>query len=344
MAKNKATLDEWRRLYEATIQIKEIAPWEWMSEMDVFGVRDPETGDLGFVSVMGALGEHFSIAVYLGPKGVYGFWDLEDTGPNDVPERLLEIPQLQASFENRNELHKKDRDIIKQLGLKFRGRQAWPMFRSYRPGFAPWFLEPAEIRFLACVLEQATDVTNRFLDDPGLLESLDDDESYLVRVSQPSNGSLTWEDQMIHVSPPEPEPIPLAINVQALKHLKQLSKRKVTIEIDFFLAPMPVQENRDDRPYFPYVLMVVEAQNGFILGTDMLQPEPSLEAMWGQAPGYVVQLLAQAGIRPAIIKVRTNLLRNLLKPLVKELGFKLKQSPVLPTLDEAKGFMFQRFF
>jgi hypothetical protein len=53
--------------------IKTLAPWEWMSEDMVFGVQSPETDQLGFVSVMGMLGEHFSTAVYLGPEGLYGF-------------------------------------------------------------------------------------------------------------------------------------------------------------------------------------------------------------------------------------------------------------------------------
>jgi hypothetical protein len=50
---------------------------------------------------------------------------------------LLEIPQLQASWEDREELHVRDRETIKALGRKYRGRQAWPLFRSYQPGYAP---------------------------------------------------------------------------------------------------------------------------------------------------------------------------------------------------------------
>ena len=41
---------EWRRLYESAVRIKEISPWEWMTETDVFGVRSPESGELGTTS------------------------------------------------------------------------------------------------------------------------------------------------------------------------------------------------------------------------------------------------------------------------------------------------------
>jgi hypothetical protein len=127
---------EWRRLYEATVRVKGISPWEWMTEADVFGVQNPETGELGFVSVMGMLGEHYAVSLYLGSEGIHGYLNLQELGPFADPEALIQIPQLQASFEDREQLDKRDREVIKELGLKFRGRNAWPWFRSYRTSFS----------------------------------------------------------------------------------------------------------------------------------------------------------------------------------------------------------------
>ncbi len=67
--KNEPSLKEWRKLYEAAMRVKKIAPWDWMDETDIFGVQNPETDETGFVSVMGAGGEHFAIGVYLGCRG-----------------------------------------------------------------------------------------------------------------------------------------------------------------------------------------------------------------------------------------------------------------------------------
>ena len=179
---------EWRGLYESVVRIKEISPWEWMTETDVFGVRSPETGELGFVSVMGLLGQHYAVSLYLGSEGIHGFLDLQEMGPFADPGALIQIPQLQASFENREELDKRDRQVIKELGLKFRGRNAWPMFRSYRPSLFPWFLEAAEVRFLSCALEQLADVAPRCREDPSLLEPSGGD-SYLLRVPRQEGGA-----------------------------------------------------------------------------------------------------------------------------------------------------------
>jgi hypothetical protein len=57
-------------LYAVTDRVKAAAPREWMTEGDVFGVQDPDTGELGFVSVMGMLGEHYAVSVYLGTRAV----------------------------------------------------------------------------------------------------------------------------------------------------------------------------------------------------------------------------------------------------------------------------------
>lgn len=45
------TLEEFRRLYETAIAFKQDAPWEWMTEDKVFGIRDPETGQIGYASI-----------------------------------------------------------------------------------------------------------------------------------------------------------------------------------------------------------------------------------------------------------------------------------------------------
>lgn len=341
MAEESPTLAEWRKLYKSAIRVKETAPWEWMTETDIFGVQNPETGALGFVSVMGMLGEHYAIAVYLGAYGLYRFWNLQNIAPFAPPESLLEIPQLQAFFADRKELRKEDLEIIKALGPKIRGQHAWPMFRSLRPGFFPWFLEADETRFLTVVLEQVPDVTLRYKADAALLKPLDD-ESYLIRVPIQINDTFVWNDHITRVPPPEPVPIPLKMDVQALEAIKHLPQSKHKIEIDLFMFLSPVKE-KDQRPVYPYMLMIVESQSGMILCSELLTPAPSLEAMWGLVPVTVVRRLAQVGIVPREVRVRSDLLVQLLQPLAEDLRFKLKQSHKLRSLDPAKEFFLSRF-
>lgn len=338
MAEKRPTREEWRKLYEAAMRFKEAEPWTWMEEVDVFGVQHPETGDLGFVSIMGMLGEHYALALYLGAEGLSGLWEMAETTSRS-PECYLEIPQLHASFEDREELQKQDREVIKDLGLKFRGRQAWPLFRSYRPGYAPWFVNAEEARFLTIALEQAREVALRFKDDPTLLDPLDD-ESYLVRVPRQGDG-LDWEDRWISVPPPEPEPIEISIDRKILATLQRTPRAKLNLQIDVVLVPGTIQEKEADRPSLAYALLSVEAKSGYILGVQVVSPHPSLQAMWGEVPAHVATMILQHSTVPERITVRSDLLAVVLKPLADQLGIKLVRSETLGRLDQAKESLFQ---
>ena len=83
---------KWRELYRAARRIKELAPWDWMEEVDVFGIEFPGINEIGFVSVMGMLGEHISVSVYLGKDTglIFGYELLQALG--GVPAMLREIP------------------------------------------------------------------------------------------------------------------------------------------------------------------------------------------------------------------------------------------------------------
>jgi hypothetical protein len=337
MTENPPTFKEWQELYKFAICLKQNTPWEWMTEVDIFGVQNPKTDEIGFVSVMGMADEHYAVAVYMRSEGLYGFWDLQDAGPHDHAERLLEIPQLQASFEDRDSLDQKDYDIIKKLGLKFRGRHAWPMFRTYRPGLLPWFMGAEEAHFMICVLEQTLDVALRYREDETLLETLSDEE-YLVRVPHKEDSTLAWEDSIMRVPPPEPPDIQIFVNAEELKGLKLLPQSTHTIEIDFFMLPATVGE-KGTRGFWAYNLLMVDSKTGLIVGNESLIADPSLEAMWGSIPDKVVHQLSRAGTVPKEIRVRSELLLQLLNPLAVELRLKLKQTRTLQMLSSVREIL-----
>lgn len=299
------------------------------------------------MSVMGAGGEHFAVTLYQGADALYDFLALSEAGRDGRAdrigaERVLEIPQLQASFEDRGRLQKEDRDIIKKLGLKFRGASSWPMFRNYAPGMFPWFLTSSEARFLTTALEQLLDVAHRVRDDEDVLWGEGDDD-FLVRVPRVEKARLVWEDKIMRVPEPElKEAAPAPLDPQLLESLKQLPEVTNVIEIELTMLPMPVREKKD-RPFFPYLLMLVEASSGVILGNDMLQPLPSLDAMRAEFPTKVAGHLLQLGVKPLKIAVRTETTARSLAPLAEELGIRIKLSPRLPALDEALEFMGRMF-
>lgn len=344
MADSKPTAEEWRKLYAIAAKVNELAPWKWMFEDSIFGMQNPETGETGFVSVMGMAGEHISIAVYPDAAALHAFLKLEEDaqfGDSEVsPERVLEIPQIQASFEDRNYLQKEDHEIIKKLGLKFRGSKSWPMFRNYTPGLFPWFISGAEARFLNCALEQLLEVAPRVREDEDILTPTDDDEEYLVRVSREENGKLVWEDKIVKVS--EPAPLPAIKTQLDPKKIEQLRQKKLvnrSIELDVRMLPTPVKEK--GRPFFPYIMLIADSKSGMILGMDMLQPLPSIAAMRADAPNHLLSFLLKLDVIAHPIVVSSEWLAEALTPLANESGLKLVQTDSLPGVEEALAGMME---
>ncbi|MDH4136697.1 MAG: hypothetical protein OEW09_08315, partial [Anaerolineae bacterium] len=250
-------------------------------------------------------------------------------------------PQLQASWGDREELYREDREVIKALGLKFRGRGAWPLFRSYVPGYFPWFVTPEEARFLTLVLEQGLEVAQRVKENRALLVPLRKG-TYLVRTPEKRGETLVWKDEWMKPPPSQPRPLPpTTITETDLAALRQLPRQKIVVQADLFLMSSPIEEKEDPRPYFPYNLMTVEARSGLILGTDLLAPKPSLDAMWAKAPEAFLNVLHRLGSLPTEVAVRSERVYELLKPVAAGLGIRLTRQRSLPALEQAKAHLEQ---
>lgn len=345
------TADEWRKLYELAAKVKALAPWTWMFEDEVFGVTDPETGVTGFVSVMGNAGEHFAVALYPDADALYSFLDLHDQGMEDDDEdgnpmapsammRVLEIPQLQLSFEDTKQLDKEDKSIIKQLGLKFRGSKSWPQLRSYAPGLLPWYITGAEARRLATALEQLLEVAPRCRENEDLLAPSEDGMIFLVRAQRDESGAKVWEDQIQTIDEPEPQPFSVGLDEDVYEKAKGLRHAANVVELEVMMLPMPIQEKKNERGYFPYLLLIAEAQSGALIGNEMMQPLPTLLEMYCQLPQILLDKFLEIG-GLTNLRVRNPLVAQIIAPLAEDFGLSLEVADELPAIDQALEMMGQ---
>lgn len=266
MKQTEPSLKDWKALYETAARFRKIEPWKFMKETDIFGVLDPHTGETGYCCIMGELGELLAIAVYNGTEGLQSYQKIQKglIQPGD-PEVIYMQSCLMLTFENRQSVQEEDREIIKELGLRFRGKNAWPVFRSYRPGFFPWFLDRAEVLFMTIALEQAIGVCLRILQgDP--IDFSPKRNRFLVRKAEEKNGAFFWSDAWMEPSPPREKArsgkAPLdEIRIQRLK--KTAEPVTAVWEADFFHIPTPVLQG--ERPVFPYAIILMDHDTGSIL-------------------------------------------------------------------------------
>lgn len=225
----KPTSEEWSSLYQAAVDFKRSACWEWMFDSDIFGVVDPETEETAYCSIMGNGGEHFAVAGYLGAEGLSGILGLlsGEIDP-DSSENMFIQKCLMCSFEDRSFLSSEDLKTIKEMGLKFRGRNVWPLFRHHEPGFVPWFLSATQCRFLTHILRQAREVALCCRNSKEILDH-QTPFTFLVRVCQKSEvGEVDWVNEYITAEQWEPEFISFNIqNEIFLKNSNPLNQSKI---------------------------------------------------------------------------------------------------------------------
>jgi antitoxin component of RelBE/YafQ-DinJ toxin-antitoxin module len=312
-----------------------------MLDRDVFGVQNPVTGEVAYCAVLGRRGEVYALVVYLGTNGLEVHARIQSgelTCDDDV--RFMQRC-LMVSFEDRSAQEVPDLKIVKSLGLKFRGRNGWPLFRSYRPGYHPWTLNEAEVAFLTLALEQAVAICQRFKENPKLLTPPEEDQ-YLVRVQTPA---FLWTDQWMKPVPLPPKTIPVPpVDEIALARLKSAVTRGcVAWEADLCYAPMPVAEKRGGRPYYPPTALLVDRESRYVLGTDMFGPTEDLGL---SAPHLVESFLkAVAGMKaiPGTVVVCREEFAQALRPTVGKLGVKVEVTRRLPALESFRRELFERF-
>ena len=334
MTDSSPSSQEWQALYQVAVAFRDLAPWEWMYDSDLFGVQDPTTGEIGYCCVMGNLGEHFALGVYLGSEGLAGYRKIEsgELDPPDVTALLHYQKCLMASFEDRKELDRQDLGVIKALGLKFRGRSAWPLFRSYLPDYHPWFVTAEEARFLTVALEQAIDVAQRFGEDANLLVPPREGQ-YLVRVAQPDQAGR-WADRWLAPAPlPEPAAMVPPVDELRIQRITQaITARQGVWEADFFLAPTPIQESKGQRPDYPYTFLWVDRRSGMVLPPHLAAPDRRA----AEFPQHFLTLVEQAATLPQEVCVVSQEARELLEPITSRLGVKLRRSQRLGALEAAR--------
>jgi len=331
------SIARWRPLYELARQIGEMAPWKDLEEVDIFAVHDPESNHTGYVSIMGSLGQHKAVAAYIGNEGLWGFITLQNAYDRAQPTLVLSTPQIQLSYDKRGDLEPEDLFIIHELDFKPQRSNEWPMFRCYRPGFAPWFLDQNEISFFQVVLEQTLVVLGNPLEKAQITDALAEDK-ILIRRGKSVKSGISWRSETMPLFPPE-EKMYFVIDGKLGEAVRNLPVSGQRVYLDLQILMNPIQEKKDERPYFAYLLAFMDEQSGLMLQFDSLTAKNGWRTFLSELPEHIVSGLHQLGSRPIQLLIRDRILIDMMTPLQKKLGLVVKSVTEMPAMDEfVEGF------
>jgi hypothetical protein len=328
-------LDVWQRLYATSTKVREMEPWLWLEETDIFGVKDPESDTVLFVSVMGLMGEYLAVALYPGAKALAHFWQMQaQPEPEETAGMVLEIRQIHAAFGKKSELDAREKKVVKELGLTFRGTNVWPYFRSFMPGYFPWVIDAEEARLLILALEQLLVVAPRVKEDRRLVARKSHTANYFVRVPHQQAGAIEWRDEH-HDYPPPASSFRITIPIDVVNAVRAMTPSDLTVEMDVAQSHFPIGK-KGERLQIPWMMLAAEPQSHFILGVELLAVKENLEDMWMQVPAKFLQMIVKHGIRPQCLALRTPWVEMVMQGICKDLGIEIKRDPKLRAVTQAR--------
>jgi hypothetical protein len=220
------------------------------------------------------------------------------------------------------------------LGLKFRGRRAYPVFRSYLPGYGPWFLTEEEAVFLALAFGAAIQFVADFRGNPGILDGHGEDSYLVYQPARSAGPPLAWTTSWL-----SPEPLRKGRILCRPVHqegLREILSRELTRtapwEVGSFIMPNAIITG-EGRPFYARVLAAVHSQSGIVLTSDTI---PSYEDCRDALRELVLAAIRDQQILPKELRVSDPTLAEDLKPIAAKLGFTCSVHRELPALSAVR--------
>ena len=329
---------DWEALFEAADTLKKLKPWHYLAVGDIFVVEDPITSELLYCSVLGEGGQEFGLTVYVGEEG-RAILDQLLAG-NMTTNLYYSMRCISVSYADRNELSNVDYQLIKDTGLSFRGKKNWIQFRSFEPGLFPWIPDEMDAMLLLTAIEQTIEIVQQ-LKNGWSFPRIEEPDTFLIRHMHIDEDDITWMQSVGQVESHDDmdeEPLYFDLSEFELAKLKKLPKMMQNIEFDLFYLPEAVQEEPDERPFYPVFIGAIDPSSGMVIYQNVL----SLQKDGISAQGELLSFIQVINTLPKTLCVTPEVAR-FLAPLATQLGITLIATKPLLEMEQLKDSLYTEF-
>jgi hypothetical protein len=319
-----------QQLYGLASDLFGLLPWQILDESQLIVVRDSASDELCYCSVMGALGQVYSMHAYIGAEGLRTFRKLEAEEIADPGEFFATMRSVYVEFVPKAELEPQDRKLLAALCHPQGRGHASPIFRAIRPGFHPWFVTADEARMLAECIRAVTVVCKavasqkkvNFWNEAGTYPMVTWVEGPRYQIN-PIKSTLPTE-------PPLP---PVYLNEETLRRLRDEDYPVGgEMELDYIFGGVPIGK-KNERKACASIAIAVDADTGMVYAPEVTDSSVPC----GDALSRVfLKAIQSSHALPTEVRVRSQKLKDSLDQLMRSLGVKLHVASQLPTADEAR--------
>lgn len=325
----EATIEEWRKLYGYATTVKEIKPWNDFGNLDLISLQFTDEEEPVYICILGKGGDTFGIACYQGLSGLNDFTMLiqrECLGLT-VEYAMFSQNNLTCYWGNRDEISKEQYDIIKQLGYKYRGRDNWLYFVSYKAGYFPYNLDNREVKLITKYLEKLIDAVNWYRNNAIEVE-FDKNKSFHFYYDDKAG---EWKGKSMKLPVVNFSYSILKLNDKELiDSIKKSKKSKCSLEADLIYLGAAVNDKKYERPANPQICILADHKQGMVLDCQMAGPdEDAKTVLANELINHIVQYGA-----PESIAFRSIIAERALRDICEVCNIKMERVKTLDIIDD----------
>ncbi len=329
----KEMLEKWRKIYHLAQMIAAYEPWELFAEEHTFALVPKGTRDEHYFSFLSKSSGQCGIAFY--PSGnAYVAAQCRLHGANPKREPLFELQDaVILLWGNREDVSKDNYELIKALGLKFRGRGAWLHFEEYRVGYLPRQVQEQDVDRLLDDLGNLWMMV-RAICEEDLKTNFDNREAVVRFYSEKDELYYTGSFPLNlprKMSYPE-------ITMKESANLQELRSMRCrgSIALDWSYLPSSYRENGES--IIPRLLLAVDTKSGVILGTEMLSPaDHSCDALFD-----LICHISWSYAKPSAIEICDAEIESMIADFCKRVGIRLVVKKQIKVITQARRTFLER--
>ena len=341
------------KLYDMAFRYKKAGLWKKLWDTEIFAIR-LKSGDIGYISVMGKNSEYCALGLYIGEEGFQSYRIIANMGGYVMfdsefieHEMLLQQKCLQMALLGKDELMEEEveevRDYTKRNDIRLSGKNAYPQFVKFEPNYHPWKVKTKEdMEALYEAMEAAV-----FLADE--LRTKTPEALGIVAIDQDTEEAPLFEVKGGKLAAAGIVPLPgdreesyVYVKAESEITLASVKKlpRKGIWEAEIIRMLESVQDDPEETPHYPLLLLVVDNKSGYMLPVPMVKHAE-------ENPQEVLQEFANAWkmqkVYPKEIRCRDERTYALLKDFCEKTGVKISvYRREMPALDDAEDALMEQ--
>jgi hypothetical protein len=322
------------RLFAAATELIAMKPWEFLEDQNLVLLKSPLSNETCHCSIMGALGEVFSLHAYVGGESYRYFRKMAAGEPISIGEFYGSLRGVYVEFVGLSELTPPDRELARTFGHPLKRGLKAPIFRALRPGYHPWYPTENEGIVLAECIGGVLAFCER-LRKSEVHDYWKEDGVYPFMVPvQVEPERKQFDIEMVRI--PEPvaaTPQPTNLDEDRIRKILERNYRhQGAFEVDHFYAAGMVGK-RDERKACIRIGLAADVSSGFVFPPELAMPERATADI---IVTVVLNAIDTARCLPREVRVNQPHFRMFLEPLASELGLAVRTVKRLPALQQAK--------